>query len=40
MPECKLIMCLRGSKTIEQKVYNSLGFFEFDSDGAGPNEWI
>ena len=38
MSECKLNICLRGSETIEQKVCNSLGFFEFDSDGAGPNE--
>ena len=38
MSENKLNIWLRGSKTIEQKVYNSLGFFEFDSDGAGPNE--
>ena len=38
MVECKLNICLRGSKTIEKKVYNSWGFLEFDRDEAGPKK--
>ena len=37
MDECKLNICIRSSKTIEKKVYNSRGSLEFDRDEAGRN---